>query len=149
MDFTIHSRQISKDPTVIPFDYKIEKGELNWIHLIALLCHNSTCIFRQLPFQMCNWEKNKSRWTWVHSIMWKAFWILSDFFCLDTESHDLSSSTVVCYKCGLHNFQELAYQFRRNIPRDQLPGEFKLPWGCLFQFLARKKNIIICLYFNL
>lgn len=44
-----------------------------------------------------------------------------EYTTIDTESHDLSSSTVVCYKCGLRNFQELAYQFRRNIPRDQLP----------------------------
>ena len=46
---------------------------------------------------------------------------------LDGASHNLTSSTVLCYRCALRNLQELAYQFRRDIPRDQLPGESKLP----------------------
>lgn len=44
-----------------------------------------------------------------------------EYSSVDAASHDLNSSTVLCYKCGLRNFQELAYQFRCDIPRDELP----------------------------
>jgi len=44
-----------------------------------------------------------------------------DYATVDSASHNLTSSTVLCYRCGLRNFQELAYQFRQDIPRDQLP----------------------------
>ena len=44
------------------------------------------------------------------------------YFSTDAASRDLNSSTVLCYKCGVRNFQELAYQFRRDIPREELPG---------------------------
>ena len=38
---------------------------------------------------------------------------------------------MLCYKCGLRNFQELAYQFRRDIPRDELPGVLDVSFICL------------------
>ncbi|XP_078362422.1 E3 ubiquitin-protein ligase CHFR-like isoform X2 [Oculina patagonica] len=44
-----------------------------------------------------------------------------EYTTVDGASHDINSSTVLCYRCGLRNFQELAYQFRRDIPRDKLP----------------------------
>ena len=50
-------------------------------------------------------------------------------FSTDAASHDLNSSTPLCYKCGLRNFQELAYQFRRDIPREQLPGLLKFSFS--------------------
>ncbi|XP_066018699.1 E3 ubiquitin-protein ligase CHFR isoform X4 [Pocillopora verrucosa] len=39
----------------------------------------------------------------------------------DAASHDINSESVLCYRCALRNFKELAYQFRRDIPMDQLP----------------------------
>ncbi|XP_073257835.1 E3 ubiquitin-protein ligase CHFR-like isoform X2 [Porites lutea] len=44
-----------------------------------------------------------------------------EYSTIDGASHNLTSSTVLCYRCALRNLQELAYQFRRDIPRDQLP----------------------------
>ena len=38
---------------------------------------------------------------------------------------------MLCYKCGLRNFQELAYQFRCDIPRDELPGVLKFSFICV------------------
>lgn len=47
---------------------------------------------------------------------------------------------MLCYKCGLRNFQELAYQFRRDIPRDQLPGVLKVSFN--FWLLGMMAGII-------
>ncbi|XP_068679454.1 E3 ubiquitin-protein ligase CHFR-like isoform X1 [Montipora foliosa] len=53
-----------------------------------------------------------------------------EYRTIDGRSHNLCSSTVVCYKCGLRNIQELAYQFRRDIPRDQLPDSVHSRTDC-------------------
>ncbi|XP_069788646.1 E3 ubiquitin-protein ligase CHFR isoform X2 [Narcine bancroftii] len=36
--------------------------------------------------------------------------------------YNVSTNAVLCYCCGLHNFRELAYQYRQNIPKEELPG---------------------------
>ncbi|XP_032899833.1 E3 ubiquitin-protein ligase CHFR isoform X2 [Amblyraja radiata] len=36
--------------------------------------------------------------------------------------YNVSTNTVLCYCCGLHNFRELTYQYRQNIPKEELPG---------------------------
>ncbi|XP_060699381.1 E3 ubiquitin-protein ligase CHFR isoform X1 [Hemiscyllium ocellatum] len=37
-----------------------------------------------------------------------------------TDYH-VTTNVVLCYCCGLHNFRELAYQYRQNIPASELP----------------------------
>jgi len=59
---------------------------------------------------------------------------------VDAASHDLNSSTVLCYKCGLRNFQELAYQFRRDIPREELPGVLKVSFICLLLEMSADRS---------
>lgn len=44
-----------------------------------------------------------------------------EYTTVDAASHDVNSETVLCHRCALRNFKELAYQFRRDIPREQLP----------------------------
>ncbi|XP_070573140.1 E3 ubiquitin-protein ligase CHFR-like isoform X2 [Ptychodera flava] len=43
-----------------------------------------------------------------------------------TDAHNFrgqkGSDVRICYPCGLRNFKELAYQFRRDIPRSELPA---------------------------
>ncbi|XP_032239142.2 E3 ubiquitin-protein ligase CHFR isoform X2 [Nematostella vectensis] len=41
---------------------------------------------------------------------------------IDSIRHNLTSTSVICYRCGLRNFQDLAYQYRRDIPADELPA---------------------------
>ncbi|XP_048467713.1 E3 ubiquitin-protein ligase CHFR [Rhincodon typus] len=43
------------------------------------------------------------------------------FFFFKTDYH-VTTNVVLCYCCGLHNFRELAYQYRQNIPASELPG---------------------------
>ena len=35
----------------------------------------------------------------------------------------MSSTSVMCYACGLRQFKDLAYQYRRDIPKEDLPGK--------------------------
>ena len=42
-------------------------------------------------------------------------------FILDQMVKD-GMNTVLCYACGLRIFKALAYSYRKNIPKDQLPG---------------------------
>lgn len=44
-----------------------------------------------------------------------------EYTTVDAASYDINSESVLCYRCALRNFKELAYQFRRDIPMDQLP----------------------------
>ncbi|XP_033627192.1 E3 ubiquitin-protein ligase CHFR-like [Asterias rubens] len=44
-----------------------------------------------------------------------------EYSCEAGVVHRITSANTVCYHCGLKNFQELAYQYRKDIPRDQLP----------------------------
>ncbi|XP_022102135.1 E3 ubiquitin-protein ligase CHFR-like [Acanthaster planci] len=44
-----------------------------------------------------------------------------EYICLDGAINRISSANILCYHCGLRNFQELAYQYRRDIPRIDLP----------------------------
>jgi E3 ubiquitin-protein ligase CHFR len=32
----------------------------------------------------------------------------------------------MCYTCGLRNFKELAYQYRRDIPKEDFPGKIRV-----------------------
>ncbi|XP_077996064.1 E3 ubiquitin-protein ligase CHFR-like [Glandiceps talaboti] len=45
---------------------------------------------------------------------------------VSTDAHNFrgrkGSDVRICYPCGLRNLKELAYQFRRDIPRTELPG---------------------------
>ncbi|KAK2165079.1 hypothetical protein LSH36_55g07059 [Paralvinella palmiformis] len=43
------------------------------------------------------------------------------YTCMD-QARGLNSSTVLCYHCGLRNLRDLAYQYRKDIPNDELPG---------------------------
>ena len=42
---------------------------------------------------------------------------------VDTRTAMISSTTRVCYYCGLKNFKDLAYKFREDIPTEEIPGE--------------------------
>ncbi|XP_064612739.1 E3 ubiquitin-protein ligase CHFR-like [Liolophura sinensis] len=44
-----------------------------------------------------------------------------EYICEDQYRYRLSSSTYMCYSCALRNFRDLAYYYRRDIPRHQLP----------------------------
>ncbi|XP_072042861.1 E3 ubiquitin-protein ligase CHFR-like [Amphiura filiformis] len=62
------------------------------------------------------------------------------YTCPDRPRHQVTSETPVCYTCGMKNFQQLAYQYRKDVPRDQLPAEVlsrsNCYWGknCRTQF---------------
>ncbi|XP_041347959.1 E3 ubiquitin-protein ligase CHFR-like isoform X2 [Gigantopelta aegis] len=43
------------------------------------------------------------------------------YSCVDQSRFRIDSNTVLCYPCGLRNFKDLAYLYRRDIPSDQLP----------------------------
>jgi len=45
------------------------------------------------------------------------------YSCRDSRTSRMSSTTRTCYQCGLKNFKDLAYHYRRDIPADDLPGE--------------------------
>ncbi|XP_074636657.1 E3 ubiquitin-protein ligase CHFR-like [Acropora palmata] len=68
-------------------------------------------------------QQNLSKEDFLHRCLQKLD--SKEYTTTDGGSHELTSSTVLCYKCGWRNFQELAYQFRRDIPRDQLPDSFR------------------------
>lgn len=38
----------------------------------------------------------------------------------------IDGNTVFCYACGMRNFKDLAYQYRKDIPQDKLPGTSRL-----------------------
>ncbi|XP_063448138.1 E3 ubiquitin-protein ligase CHFR-like [Mytilus trossulus] len=42
----------------------------------------------------------------------------------------INSNTALCYTCGLRNFKELAYQYRKDIPRDDLPEDAQKRQDC-------------------
>ncbi|XP_064620650.1 E3 ubiquitin-protein ligase CHFR-like isoform X2 [Lineus longissimus] len=42
---------------------------------------------------------------------------------VDSGRNHLNGDTATCYACGIRNFKELAYQYRRDIPASQLPAE--------------------------
>ncbi len=46
-----------------------------------------------------------------------------EYTCSDSRTSRMSSSTRTCYKCGLKNFKDLLYLYRRDIPASELPGE--------------------------
>ena len=49
---------------------------------------------------------------------------------LDQNRYRIDSTQVLCYACGLRNFKELAYQFRRDIPKSELPPEVTARSDC-------------------
>ncbi|ELU13559.1 hypothetical protein CAPTEDRAFT_218257 [Capitella teleta] len=44
-----------------------------------------------------------------------------EFTCSDA-MRGLQANTVVCYACGLRNFKDLVYEFRKEIPKEELPA---------------------------
>ncbi|XP_059176210.1 E3 ubiquitin-protein ligase CHFR-like isoform X2 [Physella acuta] len=58
--------------------------------------------------------------------------VAGEFVC--TNQADLMSkrgiNTPVCYACGLRNFKDLAYYYRKNIPNDELPAEVRSRPNC-------------------
>ncbi|XP_013390804.1 E3 ubiquitin-protein ligase CHFR [Lingula anatina] len=61
----------------------------------------------------------------VHDVLRKCLTKLDarDYTCPDNARLEhLTSETYICYSCGLRNFKELAYEFRRDIPADKLPA---------------------------
>jgi len=50
---------------------------------------------------------------------------------LTVDQHYLAGGTgVTCVECFKRNFSELAYQYLRDIPRDELPGCFHVLITC-------------------
>ena len=41
----------------------------------------------------------------------------------DQNRYRIDSTQTLCYACGLRNFKELAFQFRRDIPNKELPDK--------------------------
>ena len=45
------------------------------------------------------------------------------FVSTDSRSSQASSETIICYKCALKNFRDLAYLYREDIPLERLPSK--------------------------
>ena len=45
------------------------------------------------------------------------------FVSTDSRSSQASSETIICYKCALKNFRDLAYLYREDIPIERLPSK--------------------------
>ncbi|KAK7495546.1 hypothetical protein BaRGS_00013244 [Batillaria attramentaria] len=45
------------------------------------------------------------------------------YTCPDQARYNMNGETPLCYACALRNFKALAYQYRFDIPRDDLPAE--------------------------
>ncbi|XP_076107813.1 E3 ubiquitin-protein ligase CHFR-like [Mytilus galloprovincialis] len=52
------------------------------------------------------------------------------YTCPDQSRFAINSNTALCYTCGLRNFKELAYQYRKDIPRDDLPEDAQKRQDC-------------------
>ncbi|XP_038059674.1 E3 ubiquitin-protein ligase CHFR-like [Patiria miniata] len=65
-----------------------------------------------------------------------------EYVCQDGAINRISSANVLCYHCGLKNFQELAYQYRRDIPKSDLPRQIAsrpdCHWGSKCRTQANK-----------
>lgn len=68
--------------------------------------------------------------------------------CLCLDQADLMSkrgiNTPVCYACGLRNFKDLAYYYRKNIPNDELPGTH-----CICHICKESLDWVVSLNFGL
>ncbi|XP_048411716.1 E3 ubiquitin-protein ligase CHFR isoform X2 [Stegostoma tigrinum] len=64
-----------------------------------------------------------------------------------TDYH-VTTNVVLCYCCGLHNFRELAYQYRQNIPASELPGSVTARpdcyWGRNCRTQVKAHHAICC-----
>ncbi|CAG2197655.1 unnamed protein product [Mytilus edulis] len=67
------------------------------------------------------------------------------YTCPDQSRFAINSNTALCYTCGLRNFKELAYQYRKDIPRDELPEDAQKRQDCYWGKIAehRKQDLIM------
>lgn len=52
------------------------------------------------------------------------------YTCPDKGRINVNSNSAMCYTCGLRNFKELAYQYRRDIPKEDLPENVQKRQDC-------------------
>ncbi|XP_076469271.1 E3 ubiquitin-protein ligase CHFR-like [Babylonia areolata] len=52
------------------------------------------------------------------------------YSCPDQARYNMTGKTPVCFACGLRNFKALVYQYRAEIPRDQLPANVTARADC-------------------
>ncbi|XP_067686122.1 E3 ubiquitin-protein ligase CHFR-like [Haliotis asinina] len=50
--------------------------------------------------------------------------------CFDQMRGAVNGETYFCYMCGMRNFRDLAYQYRKDIPKEKLPEEVRRRSDC-------------------
>ncbi|XP_046574119.1 E3 ubiquitin-protein ligase CHFR-like [Haliotis rubra] len=50
--------------------------------------------------------------------------------CFDQMRGAVNGETYFCYMCGMRNFKDLAYQYRKDIPKEKLPEEVRRRSDC-------------------
>lgn len=87
-------------------------------------CLDGVILNNQYESQILKNYVNDKGWT-IHDLLSKCLEKLDSKSYTTTDlvlKPELSSKFILCHGCGLKNLRELAFQFRRDIPRNELPA---------------------------